>query len=790
MRAELDATPDDATEALARAIRNGEIVARVPAPVTAPALSRSAAPTNLPAGLTRLVGRDADLQAVTGRLQREDVRLLTLTGPGGVGKTSLSLAAANELRPHFVDGVFFVSLAPIRDPELIADTILRTLKLREQPQLPALDVLRQALCDKQMLLLLDNFEHVLAAAPLVAELLGVCPQVKIMTTSREPLRLYGEAEYVVPRLASPRAEAELTLESIAAHSAVQLFGQRAQAVRQDFVIDPANAAPVAQICRRLDGLPLAIELAAARMRHFTPQELLDRFGATYTGNGEVASTLTVLRSDLRNIPERHRSLWETIAWSYDLLAPAEQRLFRRLAVFVGGWTVEAVQAVCGDEPGQDVEALLWSLLDKQLIHRAADTDGVLRFMMLETLREFGLEQLRRGDELMHVQHAMATYFVDYAERAVDFLIGADSARYHRLVLADYANMRAVWTWIQAHRQADLALRLCAGLYIFSNNNPREGEQIALATLALAVDEPPSPLLVEAFMAAGYCSWLLGKFDAAEAYMQRGLEIDDLAGNPRHPGYIGVLRGMLAWRAFDRGDYATARAYFAREDELARASGDDWRVAMNSVNWGILEWRLGAIERSAHLLDESLILHRQVGQTWAIVKALCDRADLHVVCGELDAAAALLAESALLLRGTDMPDRLASHHLSCARLALARNDFARTVTHLVDALEGHALSGYFYGLEEDILCVAALALRRGQYASAIGLLAGHAAQIRRVGKVNDPLRRQKLDAHLTEARSRLHPAVADAAWAHGQAMTADELIDYARCEVLDCVDMAP
>ncbi len=593
----------------------------------------------------------------------------------------------------------------------------------------------------------------------------------------------------MPRLECPPTAASLTLDAIAAHSAVQLFAQRAQSVRQDFAIDKANAVPVAQICRRLDGLPLAIELAAARLRHFTVQELLHRFGAAYAGNGEVSATLTVLRSDLRNIPDRHRSLWETIAWSYDLLTPEEQRLFRRLAVFVGGWTVEAAQAVCDGEAEAEVESVLWSLLDKQLIHRTSEPDGALRFMMLETLREFGLERLRRNDELMQVQRSMADYFIDFAEDAAPFLIGAESARYHRLVLTEYANIRAVWTWIQAHRQVDLALRLCVGLYDFFGSNAREGEQIALGALELAVDQPPSPLLVETYMAAGYSSWLLGKLDTAEGYMRRALELDDLAGNPPHSGYIGVLRGMLAWRAFDRGDYAMARVYFAQEAEAAQELGDDWRIAMNSVNWGILEWRLGEVQRGREMLDESLRLHRRVGQAWGIAKALTDRADLHIVCGELDAAAGLLAECPALLHGADMPDREASYHLSCTRLALARGELAEAAGHLGKSFEGHRATGYFYGLEEDYLCAAELALRCARYEQTLCLLSGHASQIRRIGKINEPLRRQKLAVQLAEARSRLDPAVADTAWAQGEAMTADALVDYAWREVLNCVDTA-
>ncbi len=784
LRAELDVGPEDETTQLADAIRRGQLP--MLAGVQSTSAVERATTTNLPAGLTTLIGREEAEAQIVELLRRADVRLLTLTGPGGVGKTSLAIAAATALLDDFTDGVFFVSLAPVRDAGQVAETIARTLDIREMQQHSALDALRHALHEWRLLLLLDNFEHVMSAVSLVADLLSACPHLKILVTSRAPLHLYGEHTFVVPRLATPDPAVNLPLDAIAAHSAVQLFSRRAQAVRQDFVLDQTMAAPVAQICHRLDGLPLAIELAAARMRHFTAPELLQRFGTAYAGNGEAPSTLHMLTASFPNVPGRHRRLWDTIAWSYDLLAPNEQALFRRLALFVGGWTVDAAQAVCMEGLALECEPSLWMLVDHHLIQRSGVTVDALRFTMLETLREFGLEELRRTGEFLSLQRRMAEYFIGLAEHAIMFLQGNQSTAYHRLILADYANIRAVWAWVQAQREVALALRLCSALFVFTNNNAREGEQLALMTLDLAAHESPSPLLVNATMTAGYCSWLLGKLDVAEAYMQRALELDEVVGHRADNAFLGVMRGMLAVRAFDRGDYAIARDLFAREDEIMRGLGDEWQIAMNMVNWGIIEWRLGEVQRGREMLDESLRLHRRVGQAWGISKALTDRADLHVACGELDAAAGLLAECPALLHNSDMPDREASYHLSCTRLALAQGELGEAADHLAKSFEGHRATGYFYGLEENYLCAAELALRCGRSEQALCLLSGHAAQIRSVGRVNEPLRRQKLAVQLADARSRLDPAVADVAWAKGEAMTADELVDYARREVIDCV----
>ncbi len=785
LQAELDVPPDEETEALLHAIRNGSITAQIHPPVVMSAAPPATAPwTNLPAALTHLVGREADVQAVTDRLRRADARLLTLTGPGGVGKTSLALAVARALLPEFADGVLFVSLAPIRDPALIAETILRMLDLREHPQLAAFDLLRQAMRDKTMILLLDNFEHVLSAAPLVAELLSACPRLKIMATSREPLRLYGEMEYAVPRLACPPAAASLTLEAIAAHSAVQLLAQRAQAVRHDFAIDQANAVPVAQICRRLDGLPLAIELAAARLRHFTPQELLDRFGAVYAGNGEVSAALTVLRSDLRNIPDRHRSLWETIAWSYDLLAPHEQQLFRRLAVFVGGWTVETAQAVCGGESEAELESVLWSLLDKHLICRAADTTGAVRFAMLETLRDFGLEALRRTGELLATQRAMAATYAAMAEHASRHIHGPDSARHHAFLSHEADNLNAAIVWIDANRDADLALRLGAALLPFANQQPRSVERITTSALRLAAGFPDSAMLADTCLAAGYSAAILGKREDARRHLRKTIEMDEAIGHKAHPEYIGVAYGMLAWHAFDRGDYAGARSYFDQDLTQARASGNQWRLAMTLMHTGILEGRLGNFTVAEQRLDESMRMHRQIGDVWAIAKILVDRATLHVECGQFDQALRLLDECEVLLREVNLPDRLAHFRQLSGLLSLRRGDCEMAARQLEAALRAHRTVGHQKYMDEDLLLIAELALAVQLPLPALCLLAAHGAYLDGVGLVDYPRLKQRVDSMVGAARTYTNVTAADAAWLRGLALSQDAAVDFAQDEVLN------
>ena len=409
-----------------------------------PILTLDAIPNNLPAQPTVFIGREAELGEIVKRLTSADVRLLTLTGPGGIGKTRLSLQAAAELIERFEDGVYFVDLSPIRDPEAVPTAIARTLGLRETSDRPLLDELKELLRAKKMLLLLDNFEQVMAAANKVGDLLRDCPKLSLLVTSREALRVRGEHVYPVPPLAMPRLELKSSIEQLTQYEAVRLFIERAQAVKPDFSVTNENAPAVAEICWRLDGLPLAIELAAARVRMFSPQALLDRLG----------SRLKMLRGGARDLPARQQTLRDAIDWSYEMLDRSEQRLFQVLSVFQG-CTFEAVEATAAGiedlvDSSMDIIDVLSSLLDKSLIRQVSLEREEPRLLMLETIREFATEKLDEDPELRAAaRRAHATFYADFTERQWERLTSHNREVALVELVSDIENLRAAWHyWVE------------------------------------------------------------------------------------------------------------------------------------------------------------------------------------------------------------------------------------------------------------------------------------------------------------------------------------------------------
>src|SRR5215216_6020701 len=389
---------------------------------------------NLPLQPTPLVGRVREVEEVAERLRSDQVRLLTLTGPGGTGKTRLALQAGADLLDEFEDGVFFVALAAITDRALVAPTVARTLGLTERRNQPPEELLKGFLRDRQTLLLLDNFEQVLESAPLLDELLSAAPSLKILATSRTPLRLYGEHEFPVPPLSLPDPSSLATLESLTQYGAVRLFVERAKAVKPDFSLTQANAPAVTEICARLDGLPLAIELAAARIKLLPPQAMLSRLG----------SRLKLLTGGARDLPRRQRTLRATIEWSYELLDEGEKTLFARLAVFSGGSNLEGIEAVCdpqGDLPSDALEGVS-SLLDKSLLRQEEGQGAEPRLMMLETIREFALEKFEESDDTETIKRAHAEYFLALAEHAEPKLWGQEDAAWLDRLEREHDNMRA------------------------------------------------------------------------------------------------------------------------------------------------------------------------------------------------------------------------------------------------------------------------------------------------------------------------------------------------------------
>jgi predicted ATPase/class 3 adenylate cyclase len=524
-------------------------------------------PNNLPVQPTPLVGRVREVGAVCALMHRDEVRLVTLTGPGGIGKTRLGLQVAAELSESFADGVFFVDLAPLRNPSLVLSTIAQIIGIQEAAGQPLLERLADVLQQKQLLLLLDNFEQVMSAAMQVADLLSACPSLKVLVTSRERLHVRAEHEFAVPPLALLDPNRLPELATLAQSEAVALFLERAQATKSDFQLNPTNARAIAEICARLDGLPLAIELAAARIKLLSPQALLAR----------LDQRLTVLTSGARDVPARHQTLRHTIAWSYDLLSAQEQRLFRRLAVFVGGCTPEAVESVSTavDDTNADLLDSMASLLDKSLLQRVEQDGDEPRFAMLETIREYGLEMLASAGEEQATRMAHAAYYLALAERAEPELSGPQQLIWFERLEREHDNLRAALSWLLeqgAHEQSkEHALRLGGALSRFweIRGYVSEGWRWLERVLEISRGER-SAVRAKALIGAGALASLQDDFGQAEALCEEGMALCRELGDRR--GSATAL-SSLGYAALMRSNYAAAHAQLEEALTLFREVGD-------------------------------------------------------------------------------------------------------------------------------------------------------------------------------------------------------------------------
>ena len=560
----------------------------------------------------------------------DDVRLLTLTGPGGIGKTRLAIALAEELDDAFADGVVFVELAPLRDPDRVPAAIATVLNIRETGP-PLISVIRELLAKRQLLLVLDNFEHLLPAAPAVTDLLAAAPKVKALVTSRQPLRLRGEREFPVPHLGLPNAETPATADSLLASPAVALFIERAQAVNADFAVMDDDAAAVAEIVLRLDGLPLAIELAAVWCRALPPRTLAQR----------LQRRLPLLSSGAGDAPARHQTMRDAIAWSYHLLSPEEQTLFRRLAVFAGGFTLDAAEAI--DESGAEMETMarLSRLIDAGLVqaHRA-ETEGV-RYRMLGTIREFAHELLTGDGEEIVANDRHATIYLDLVEMASPHLHGALHLSWLRRLNADHDNMRAALDWAITRGQSDRALRLGAGLWLYwlTQGHWTEGRAWLRRVLALGNDAPSTAHAEVQFGAANLAA-IQGNLDDAGALYDASLmewrQVGSQSGIARTLSLMGIV--------------ALHNLRFAQAVELLRDAmplfdlpQDEPYAALAMSNLGIALVGLGDLDGGIAQAELALARQQAYGENWAIASALIMLGDILVAKGEHQRAAALFAD---------------------------------------------------------------------------------------------------------------------------------------------------
>ena len=491
-----------------------------------------------------------------------------MTGPGGTGKTRLSLQVAAEVVEEFPDGAWFINLAPISDPTLVASAIAQTLRVTETAGTSLVESLQSALRNKSLLLLLDNFEQVLPAAPLVADLLAAAPGIKILVTSRASLGLYGEHDLHVPPLQLPDPKHLPSLDRLSQYEAVRLFIERAQAAKEDFAVTNENAPAVAEICVRLDGLPLAIELAAARVRLLPPRALLQR----------LSSRLKLLTGGGRNLPARQQTLRGAIDWSYSLLNPAEQTLFARLAVFVGGRTVDAVEAICnaaGDLPIDPLDGV-GSLLDKSLLRQEEGPDGEARLVMLETIHEYARERLDVSGEGAALRRQHLAYFLALAEQAEPELRGAAQVAWLHRLETEHENLRAALQWALGTGEAELAVRLASALAWFWEQRSYLSEGRQWLATALALPHAVAPAVrAKALVGAGLLAFRQGDYAHAtslsEASLARYRELGD------QQGMAGALAN-LGTVATEHRDYARARALLEESLELSRTLEDDEGIA--------------------------------------------------------------------------------------------------------------------------------------------------------------------------------------------------------------------
>jgi predicted ATPase/transcriptional regulator with XRE-family HTH domain len=692
-----------------------------------PAVDASAAlaaaarpPHNLPIPLTPLIGREADVTRAVKLLECQDVRLLTLVGPSGVGKTRLGLQVAEDMLDRFDDGVWFVGLAAVRDPALVAATIAQALGLRETSGQAPRDLLKTALRAQQRLLLLDNFEQVTVAAPIVAELLSTCPRLKVLVTSRAALHIRGAYELPVAPLEQK--------------AALTLFLQRAQAVQPELDLTPETMQAAAAICQRLDRLPLALELAAARVKVLPLPALLERLN----------SRLPLLTGGALDLPARQRTMRDAVAWSYELLSPEEQRQFRRLAIFAGGCTLEAAEAICAEAEEHSSSAVLEevaALVDHSLV-RSERVAGQPRLTMLEVIHEFALEQLQAHGEAEALHRRHAAYYLRLAEATGRIGPGQDAR--DAQIIEELANIRAALAWARAQHESTLGLRLataCARTWYISG-----GGSEALA-------------------------WL-------ETFLMLDAQAGAHAAEPTVR--IAALYGV-GQMALERGDYARAEALAREELALAERIGDESGLGNALAHLGMVAETRGDLHQAARFLEEGSAHCRKAGDLGGTERALVSLGHVFRALGDYARATQTFEEALELARSINLTWAVANVLTSLGHLAREQGDYRCAIEWYRESLSLHRAFGTkgYIAWSLEGLAMAASAL--GRHARAAQLCAA-AEQIRKQAQTPRPPAEQHLyDQTITAAQAALEDARFEQAWIAGRALSLEDTLAYALAE---------
>jgi predicted ATPase len=768
------ATPDELRERLANDLAQ-LLTERFTSP---PQTAFPARPAPLPVLRSRLIDREQEQAQVQALLQQEDVGLVTLTGPGGVGKTRLAIQIATDLASQFADGVAFISLASLSDPQLVELTVAQALRVSEANGQAIGERLLEYLRPRELLLLLDNAEQVLSAAPLATQMLDAAPRLKLLVTSREPLRVRDERMVPILPLALPDAERLPDLQTLAQVPAVALFIERVREVQPDFALTADNAQAIAEICQHLDGLPLALELAAARTNVLTPEALLAR----------LEHRLPLLVHGARDVPERQQTLRNTIAWSYDLLDESDKALFRRLAVLIGGFTLEAVEAVCvfdtagtsssaqADGDGEVLEQLA-QLLDKSLVQAQQGRGGEPRFTMLETIHEYATEQLVASGEAAALQERHADYFLRLAEEAAIHMFGPERDVWVERLDREEANLRAALAWCKAEsNRVQIGLRLVGALafYWWMRGSVHEGRAWLEAMLERTGSSDRSAARGQALYGAGWLAWVEGDYQAASPRAEEALSIAREAQDKRAIGYAEWLLGYVR---MGQRNSAAARTLFEESSTLLKNMGDMWGEANLLYSLGMAAYLSGDRATARTHYEESLRLFQEQGDVFGVTLLVSALEAVALPKSEEETARSLDQQLQPLLSASRDRGMLGMLLINIGESWLHQYGDRQQAKMLYK--QGLHLWQDMQRVDNGLGIVKALA--------GLAEMAAAQKEAERAGRLfgiadhllpSASLYRDDLNRRVAEARAHLDVAAFTAGWTAGQAMTVEQAVNDA------------
>jgi predicted ATPase len=723
-------------------------------------------PNNLPVQRTAVIGREQEATALRHLLSRADVQLVTLTGPGGIGKTRLALQVATEASSDFPAGVCFVPLSAVSDPGLIASTIAQALGVRETGNQSPQQSLKEYVSglNQPMLLLLDNFEHLVSAAPVITQLLTTGPKLKVAVTSQAPLHVYGEHEFPVPPLALPDLKSIPALEVLSRLPAVALFVERAQAIKREFALTRENAPAVAAICARLDGLPLAIELAAARIKLLSPSAMLAR----------LESRLNLLTGGARDLPTRQQTLRSTVDWSYGLLNAAERTLFRRLSVFTGGCTLEGVEAVCDTKSdlGLDVLDGMASMVDKSLAQQVEHVDAETRFLMLSTIREYALERLAESGDESATRRAHAAYYLVLAEEGAEDMVA--HPQWLDRFETEHDNFRMALDYLVKTGDAEWGLRLAAALFRFWETREylTEGRDAIARLLALDGSRARPKLRARLLFAAAVLAGEQGDYGSAQHLFGESLdtciELNDKRG-------VAVTLNALAVHARDRGELADASLLFERCVAIWKDLGDSTDIARALSNLASVTKLQGEYTRASSLYDECLTMFRKAGDGAGVAWTLNYQGDVAREKADLVGARSFCEQSLAAFRELRDGWGIASALSDLASLSCDLGNDSEARRLYGESIQIFQEVGHKRGIARALECLAVSAAAQSKPEQALHLAGAAAALRQRLGAPLTPTEQSKLEKALEFARRMLGNAAGVAAWMEGWATPVEQAV---------------